>query len=272
MRWRDIIIQFMPPTTATAPLATNGTYSTVTLTAPSSAKAGSKVSVVIHIKNRHTATMHFAAIGMVNNTERFIDWVKAWIGAGQTQSFFGSFTMPDKAVTVNAYSRYEDQYSRWVEDASTSKKVMVEAVGVVLLDKATKYVDVTLEPPPPPAEVVLLARYSAEIDILQQLYLLDSKQVTVTPTAPATVVLMDKRDVQVIAGDITGVVLLDTYEVETYPGVDAGVFLLDSKEVVVLLPGGTPEPPPEEGINWWLWGGLAAVAVVVVIMIARRKG
>lgn len=105
-------------------------YSTITLTVASSAKAGSKVDVQIEIKNQHYIPMKFAAIGVLDSANRFIDWLTAEIPVGDTHLFSGSFIMPKNAVTVNAYSYYKDSQGKWRSDAATSREVEVEAAAL----------------------------------------------------------------------------------------------------------------------------------------------
>lgn len=85
-----------------------GAYtSIVEIQAPSCAAAGSMVNVVVKIRNLYSADIHIYCIGVLDSQGRFIDWQDAWVGAGQTQSFSGSFTMPGQDVTLNIYSYYE---------------------------------------------------------------------------------------------------------------------------------------------------------------------
>lgn len=225
-------------------------YSVVSLEVPSSAIAGSKVSAMIRITNRHTAPIQFAAIGIVGTTLRFIDWQKAWISANTSYNFYGSFTMPSSSVTVNAYSYYFDEDGQWRSDASTKKYIAVIAAVVVLLARAEKSVGVEIAPPPAP-ELYLLDSRAVEVGILQELYLLARAEKTVMPDAVG-VILLAKAEQLVLPGDITGVVLLD------------------SAEQLVLPVDGLPPLPPEDEVNWWLWGSVAALAILVAVGVTRR--
>ena len=104
----------------------SGTYTDVVeIVAPSSAVAGSRVDVTIAIKNKYSASVHVAAIGVYDSEVRFIDWLDYWIPAVATHSFSGSFIMPDRDVTIHAYSYYEgDGY--WYYDDEATKDVSLE--------------------------------------------------------------------------------------------------------------------------------------------------
>ncbi|GAI39775.1 unnamed protein product, partial [marine sediment metagenome] len=94
----------------------------VDIVAPSSAQAGETVPVTIKIKNIWTGYVHVYAVGVWDSEERFIDWLDYWIPAGSTHSFSGSFTMPNRDVTIHAYSHYQaaDDYLYVDDEAQTS--------------------------------------------------------------------------------------------------------------------------------------------------------
>ncbi|GAI70852.1 unnamed protein product [marine sediment metagenome] len=105
-----------------------GTYSDIVeIEAPSSASAGEMVPVTIKIRNKYTAGVHVAAIGVYDSEERFIDWQYYWIPAGATHSFSGSFIMPARDVTIHAYSYYEAEDGYWYFDDEDEKDVSLAA-------------------------------------------------------------------------------------------------------------------------------------------------
>ena len=147
-----------------------GTYTEIfEIIAPSSAPAGSAVSVTIRIKNIWTASVHVAAIGVWDSEQRFITWLDYWIPAGATHSFYGSFIMPAKDVTIHAYSYYEAADGKWYSDDETEKDVKLAVAWQKLASKtitispevvawqklATK--NITITPTPIPVEWVKLA-------------------------------------------------------------------------------------------------------------------
>ncbi|MBA7666997.1 hypothetical protein ES703_75082 [subsurface metagenome] len=106
-----------------------GTYSDIVeIVAPSSARAGETVPVTIKIRNKYSASVHVAAIGIYDSEERFIDWPDYWIPAGETHPFSGSFIMPDRDVTIHAYSYYEDADGYWYPDDEAEKAVSLAEV------------------------------------------------------------------------------------------------------------------------------------------------
>ena len=106
-----------------------GIYTEITeIVAPASASAGETVPVTIEIKNIWTASVHVYAVGVANTEDRFISWLDYWIPAGATHSFSGSFTMPNRDVTIHAYSHYEGVDGYVHPDDEASKDVSLEAV------------------------------------------------------------------------------------------------------------------------------------------------
>lgn len=100
----------------------SGTYTDVVeIEAPSSAVAGETVDVTIRIRNKYSASVHVSAVGVWDSEERFIDWLDYWIPAGATHSFSGSFIMPDRDVTIHAYSYYQDAEGYWRFDDEAAK-------------------------------------------------------------------------------------------------------------------------------------------------------
>lgn len=107
-----------------------GIYTDITeIVAPSSAEAGERVSVTIKIRNKYSAVVHVSAIGVLDSVDRFIDWLDYWIPAGATHSFSGSFIMPSKDMTINAYSYYEVA-DGWYSDDAKSKDIRLAEVPV----------------------------------------------------------------------------------------------------------------------------------------------
>ena len=105
----------------------SGTYTDVVeIAAPGSAVAGSRVDVAIAIKNKYSASVHVAAIGVYDSEVRFIDWLDYWIPAGATHSFAGSFIMPGRDVTIHAYSYFEGADGSWYYDDESAKDIKLE--------------------------------------------------------------------------------------------------------------------------------------------------
>ena len=120
-----------------------GTYTDIVdIVAPTSAVAGETVDVTIKIKNIYSSLIHVSAVGVYDSEERFIDWLDYWIPAGSTHSFSGSFIMPSYAVTIHAYSMYEDIYGYWNSDDEAAKDVsLAEVFEGTITEKELDYED-----------------------------------------------------------------------------------------------------------------------------------
>jgi hypothetical protein len=100
----------------------------IEIAAPGEAQAGSRVDITVRVKNTHSA-----AIGiMVGGALEY--GVSPWPGitfpisstnvnAGDTYSFAGYFTMPDKKVTIHAYSYWYGADGAWYFDDEMTKVV-----------------------------------------------------------------------------------------------------------------------------------------------------
>ena len=106
-----------------------GVYTDITgITAPSEAMEGSRVDITVKIKNLHSATIGIMAGGALEYG------VSPWpgitfpensanVGPGSTHSFSGYFTMPNKKVTIHAYSYYYASDGYWYFDDEMTKTV-----------------------------------------------------------------------------------------------------------------------------------------------------
>ena len=100
----------------------------VEIAAPSSAVAGELVSVEVKIKNTYSSTIGIMAGGALEYGVtpwpgiNFPDSV-ANVSPGETHSFTGWFTMPDRDVEIHAYSYYYGGDGYWYFDDEKTKKV-----------------------------------------------------------------------------------------------------------------------------------------------------
>lgn len=106
----------------------------VEIIAPDSALAGEIVPVTFRIKNLWMATIPIWAVGVLDSELTFIRWEVFWVPAGETYSYSGSFTMPDRDVVIHAYTYFmaEDGY-QYLDD-SASKNVNLLEVAPALSD------------------------------------------------------------------------------------------------------------------------------------------
>lgn len=124
-----------------------GTYTEIVeIVAPASATAGELVSVAVRVKNIDLIYDHVVACVALYDSERFID-LATIILSGDTYSFSGSFTMPNKDVTIYAWSYYP-YGEEWIADDSAEKRItLAVAIGWQLLDSKTLTIRVAVAPP-----------------------------------------------------------------------------------------------------------------------------
>ena len=100
----------------------------VEIVAPSQAVAGERVDITVRIKNTYSAAIGIMVAGALEYG------VSPWPGisfsensanvnGGATYSFSGYFTMPNKAVTIHAYSYWYGADSVWHFDDEKTKSV-----------------------------------------------------------------------------------------------------------------------------------------------------
>jgi hypothetical protein len=105
----------------------------IEIVAPSEAQAGSRVDITVRIRNTHSAPIGIMAGGALEYG------VSPWPGisfaspsanvdAGATYSFSGYFTMPDKKVTIHAYSYWYGADGAWHFDDEMTKAVNLAAI------------------------------------------------------------------------------------------------------------------------------------------------
>lgn len=105
----------------------------IEIVAPSQAAQGSRVDITVKIKNTYSSPIGIMVGGALEYG------VSPWPGitfpspstnvnAGVTQSFSGYFTMPDKKVTIHAYSYWYGADNSWHVDDEMTKVVNLTEV------------------------------------------------------------------------------------------------------------------------------------------------
>jgi hypothetical protein len=105
----------------------------VEIVAPGEAQAGSRVDITLKVKNTYSSAIGILVGGALEYG------VSPWPGisfaepstnvnGGTTHSFAGYFIMPDKKVTIHAYSYYYGADGSWHFDDEMTKVVNVVAV------------------------------------------------------------------------------------------------------------------------------------------------
>ena len=105
----------------------------VEIVAPAQAPAGSRVDITVKVKNTYSSPIGIKVVGVPEYAGLppgiYIDFPveSANVNPGETFSFYGSFTMPDKTVTVHAYSYWYGADGSWYFDDEMTKLVGVSA-------------------------------------------------------------------------------------------------------------------------------------------------
>jgi len=100
-------------------------YAQIEIVAPNSAGVGELVPLTIKVKN--IWDYQFATyVEVLYDSEAGFESPDRWVYPGETIEFDGSFTMPDKGVTIYAYSYVEDEEGYWARDASKYVKISLE--------------------------------------------------------------------------------------------------------------------------------------------------
>ncbi len=105
----------------------------IEIVAPSEAVQGSRVDITVRIKNTHSSSIGIMVGGALEYG------VSPWPGiafpnpsanvnAGATYSFSGYFTMPDKKVTIHAYSYWYGADNSWHFDDEMTKVVNLVSI------------------------------------------------------------------------------------------------------------------------------------------------
>ena len=105
----------------------------VEIVAPSQAAPGERVDITVRIKNTYSAAIGIMVGGALEHG------VTPWPGisfpensanvdGGATYSFSGSFVMPDKGVTIHAYSYWYGADGYWHFDDEMTKVVNLAAL------------------------------------------------------------------------------------------------------------------------------------------------
>jgi hypothetical protein len=106
----------------------------VEIVAPSQAMVGERVDITVRIKNTYSAAIGIMVAGALEYG------VTPWPGisfpenstnvkGGATHSFSGYFTMPNKAVTIHAYSYWYGTDGAWHFDDEKTKSVSLATLS-----------------------------------------------------------------------------------------------------------------------------------------------
>ena len=94
------------------------------LVAPGSATEGERVDVSVRVRNIDLIHGHVVTcVAIYDGSAHFIDY-SVIIPAGETYSFEGNFTMPNRDITIFAYSYYP-YGAEWIVDDQAQKNVIL---------------------------------------------------------------------------------------------------------------------------------------------------
>lgn len=104
----------------------------IEIVAPSQATAGNLVNITVRIKNTYSGVVSIMVGGALEygvSPWPGIDFPESWanVEGGATRSFSGSFVMPNKKVTIHAYSYWFGSDGYWYFDDELTKTVDVAA-------------------------------------------------------------------------------------------------------------------------------------------------
>lgn len=106
-----------------------GTYSDIWIVAPNSARAGDTVNVEARIRNLHDYAINLTAtMGRVNGEVLRFGAIHKVVGAGETESWYDSFIMPDSGVLVSVESWYLGVDGVWHSDDRDEKSIALAGV------------------------------------------------------------------------------------------------------------------------------------------------
>jgi hypothetical protein len=106
----------------------------IEIVAPSQVVPGHRVDITVRIKNTYSSVISIMVGGALEygvSPWPGISFSENWanVNAGATYSFSGSFTMPDKKVTIHAYSYWYGADGYWYYDDELTKAVEVTTVS-----------------------------------------------------------------------------------------------------------------------------------------------
>ncbi len=107
-----------------------GLYSDIAIIAPSSAQAGEIVNVEARIRNLCDFAIYLTAtMGRVDGEVLRFGAIQKVVGAGETESWYDSFIMPDSGVVVSVESWYLGIDDVWHSDDRDEKVIALELVA-----------------------------------------------------------------------------------------------------------------------------------------------
>lgn len=106
----------------------------IEIIAPSQAISGNRVDITIKVKNTYSAVISIMVDGSLEygvTPQPGISLPENWanVDAGIIKAFSGSFTMPDRKVTIHVYSYWYGADGYWYYDDESTRVVDITAVS-----------------------------------------------------------------------------------------------------------------------------------------------
>ncbi|AMU85977.1 hypothetical protein [Dehalococcoides mccartyi] len=105
----------------------------IEIIAPSQAATGSRVDITVRIKDTYSGTISIMVGGALEygvTPWPGVDFPENWanVDSGAVHAFSGSFIMPDRKVTIHAYSYWYGADGYWYYDDELTRSVDITAV------------------------------------------------------------------------------------------------------------------------------------------------
>ena len=111
----------------------------VAIVAPSEAAPGQLVNVEARVKNLAGYAIFFSTSGKFDDAIFYLYPEYDTVGSGETYSFSGSFTMPNKDVRVNVWSHYWTGEEWLVDDEAYIEISLAEVFEGTISRKEVEY-------------------------------------------------------------------------------------------------------------------------------------
>ena len=113
---------------AKAGLAAGAWTSIVSIIAPAEATPGDRVNIEVRVKNIGDFGFYIAVTAQQDGVDIAMTPDYAGVDPGATYSFYGSFTMPNKAVRVSVWSFFWTG-TEWYQDDYATRDIALAKVG-----------------------------------------------------------------------------------------------------------------------------------------------
>lgn len=129
-----------PPTEVGVPILEVGAYTDiVSMSAPSEAGEGEEVEVQVAVRNLAAYRIWIAVTGKYDDNIYYLYPESISVPAGETYTFVGSFTMPNKDVRVYAWSWYWTGEEWYQDDEDYVDIELAEIVEGTITQKELEY-------------------------------------------------------------------------------------------------------------------------------------